>query len=444
MRQTIAGFGNSPRMEAEVTPAAGLRDVSAWLSETQEGLGVGCRQSYGDACLSPAVLDMTGMDRFLSFDPASGELTCEAGVTFRDINRLFVPRGFFPSVTPGTDKVTLGGAVSADVHGKNHHQAGTFGSHVLDLDLCTPDGRLHTVDPRKGADLFRAVVGGMGLLGVITRVRFALRRIPSAYVLQRNFAAGSLRELLALFEEHAGTPYSLAWIDTRAGDGGLGRGVLTLGEFAQPGELPARLRSDPFSVRPLRPITVPFDRPSWLPNPFRMRLLNTLFLEAQRRSPGPQVVDYRAFFYPLERVAAWNRLFGKSGLAEYQFVAPLDSAATCLEAVLRAVQESGLGTFIAGLKLFGPENGHYLSFPLRGYTLGMDFPRPPALEPLLDRLDALVLDHGGRLYLAKDSRMSLAMFRQGYPRLDDFLAVKAAVDPHGRLHSLQSRRLQHG
>lgn len=444
MKRTIAGFGNTPQVAAEVTPADGLRDVQAWLARTREGLGVGLRQSYGDACLAPDILDMRGMDRFLAFEPETGVLTCEAGTTFSDINRHFIPRGYFPPVTPGTDKVTLGGAVSADVHGKNHHQAGTFGSHVLDLELCLPSGERRTVDPQGSPDLFRAVVGGMGLMGVITKVRFPLRRIPSAYVRQRNLAARSLREMLDLFEEHAGATFSLAWLDSRAGGGKLGRGILTLGEHAAPGNLPSELRGAPFHVGPQRTVTVPFTLPAWAPNPFRMRLFNALFYAAQRRSGGERVVDYRDFFYPLERLGSWNRLFGSRGLVEYQFVAPLESAADCLEGVLRAVQASGLGTFIAGLKLFGPENGHFLSFPTRGYTLGMDFPRTPALEPLLERLDALVLDHGGRLYLAKDARMSPAMFRGGYPRLDDFLAAKAAADPEGRLCSLQSRRLLHG
>lgn len=443
MKRTISGFGNTPRVEAEITKAGGLRDLQAWFSATREGLGVGLRQSYGDACLAHAVLDMTGMDRFVDFDPVSGALTCEAGVTFRDINRHFVPRGFFPPVTPGTERVTLGGAVSADVHGKNHHQAGAFGSHVLNLDLCIPGGERLAVDPRNSPELFRAVAGGMGLLGIITLVRFSLLRIPSAYVVQRNLAAGCLRELLELFEEHSKTTYSLAWIDSRAGGRQLGRGVLTLGEHAQPDDLPPRQRRSLFLLRPQRALGVPFTLPRWAPNPFKLRLLNTLFYQAQRHFGGTRVVDYRSFFYPLERIASWNRLFGPRGLVEYQFVAPIESAAACLEAVLKTVQASGLGSFIAGLKLFGPENDHLLSFPLRGFTLGMDFPRTPALDPLLDRLDALVLDHGGRLYLAKDARMSPEMFRRGYPRLGDFLAAKAAVDPQGRLSSLQSRRLFH-
>lgn len=429
----LSGWGRFPRIEGEKLACNDRVAVRQALKEAGELIPFGLGRSYGDSALGPTVLDMRGWRHLLSFDPKTGDLCCEAGVSLREIIEVFLPRGWFLPVTPGTMQVTVGGAVASDVHGKNHHVAGTFGQHVSALEMMLPSGEVVRCGPGENAELFRATCGGMGLTGVILTVTFRLIPVRSAYIRQTTFKAPALADLLAVSEENRAATYSVAWIDCLARGARLGRGLLMTGEHAENGGLGA-----PRGVRP----GVPLDMPAWALNRGTMGVLNGGYYHRVWRRKSEQRVPLTPFFYPLDGVENWNRLYGRRGFLQYQCVLPGDAAEAGLRLLLERVARHGNGSFLAVLKLFGEANGNPLSFPREGFTLALDFKYTPELPAFLDELDRVVLDHGGRLYLAKDARMSRDTFRRGYPGWEAFRALREKVGAHRRLHSLQSKRLE--
>lgn len=416
------------------------RDVACALREAGKGgiVAHGAGRSYGDAALNDGghVVLTERLDRILAFDPQSGELVVEPGVTFRDLLDVFLPRGFLVPVSPGTAFATVGGAVAQDVHGKNHEAAGSFGDHVQWLDLLLPTGEVRRVSPNDGRDVFEATIGGIGLTGVILAIAFRLLPVPSNAVRRRESRAANLDALLAAFAEAPGggpgeMAYSVAWIDGLARGGSLGRGVL---ETAVPAETAAR--PSPERVRRL-----PVDLPGALLNGASVAIFNEIYY--RRVPPGGReaLVPYDSFLYPLDGIADWNRLYGKRGFYQFQCVLPPDSAEAGLPRLLEAVSASRRASFLAVLKALGGAGRGCLSFPMKGFTLALDFPRRPGVEELLDRLERLTLDHGGRIYLAKDSRLSAAGFAAMYPRLGEFRETLARIDPEGRMVSGMARRL---
>ena len=434
------GWGRFPQIEGPVVSAwdegAALRRVAAGGSL----IACGARRSYGDASLnSDGMLSMLPMDRFLDFDPATGLLLCEAGVTLADILGVFVPRGWLPTVTPGTRFVTVGGAIAADVHGKNHHRDGGFGAHGAFCDLALADGRVIRCGPDHESGLFAATVGGMGLTGVILRAAIRLRSIETAWVHEEIYRTAGLDETLDLFDRLYHRSYSVAWIDALATGGRLGRSVVMAGEHATRDELPADLRATPLARTVPRLPAVPAGCPSWILNRASVGAFNHVYYHTAR--PRRRLSGLDAFFYPLDAVPAWNRLYGRHGFLQYQCVLPSATAAHGLRRLLTEAAASGRASFLAVLKPLGEQGKGLLSFPLAGYTLTLDFPVAEPVFALLYRLDAIVADHGGRLYLAKDARMDAGMLRRGYPAFDRFHEVRTACGALGRFRSLQSRRL---
>ena len=422
----LSGWGRYPvldcRMERLREPGAlpGLLDRSDTLIARGNG------RSYGDAALNPDLtLSMLAMDRMGAFDEETGLLTCEAGVLLSDVLDTFLPRGWFPPVVPGTKFVTVGGMIAADVHGKNHHRAGTFGAHVESLRLATADGEVRTCSRAQHADLFHATVGGMGLTGVILSASFRLEPVETAYVMAETVAAGDLDEAMAVFEASRGWPNSVAWVDCLARGAKLGRSLVTRGEFMARGALPARLARAPLLPAPASRLTVPFDAPPVLLNRASVRLFNTLHHRCGRTRGGARPVHFEPFFFPLDRIGGWNRLYGRRGFVQYQCVLPKAASPAGLAALLERVAKAGRGSFLAVLKLFGPEGEGMMSFPMEGYTLALDFPMCDGTLALLDDLDAITHRHGGRVYLAKDARYAPERMRQGYPRCGAFEAVRA-------------------
>ena len=422
----LSGWGRYPvldcRMERLREPGAlpGLLDRSDTLIARGNG------RSYGDAALNPDLtLSMLAMDRMEAFDEETGLLTCEAGVLLSDVLDTFLPRGWFPPVVPGTKFVTVGGMIAADVHGKNHHRAGAFGAHVESLRLATADGEVRTCSRAQHADLFRATVGGMGLTGVILSASFRLDPVETAYVMAETVAAGDLDETMAVFEASRGWPNSVAWVDCLARGAKLGRSLVTRGEFMARGALPARLARAPLLPAPASRLTVPFDAPPVLLNRASVRLFNTLHHRCGRTRGGARPVHFEPFFFPLDRIGGWNRLYGRRGFVQYQCVLPKAASPAGLAALLERVAKAGRGSFLAVLKLFGPEGEGMMSFPMEGYTLALDFPMCDGTLALLDDLDAITHRHGGRVYLAKDARYAPERMRQGYPRCGAFEAVRA-------------------
>jgi len=427
----------TPRTTAEL--AATVDDASG-RGVIARGLG----RSYGDAAQNAGgtVADATGVRRLLSFDGVTGMVTAEAGLSFDDLLRVAVPQGWFVPVSPGTRYVTVGGAIAADVHGKNHHHDGSFAQHVRSLRLRTPAGIVE-VGPDQDPDLFWATAGGMGLTGVILDATFALQAIPTSRLLVDTERTTDLDDALDRMSrgDHR-YHYSVAWIDLVATGAGMGRSVLTRGDFAPVEALPEADRAEALAYDP----SVLLVAPPWVPNLALNRLSVRAFNEVwYRKHPRHRVGEVQAippFFHPLDFVKGWNRIYGSRGFLQWQMVVPFGAEATLRRAV-EALSGEGRPSFLAVLKRFGAADPGPLSFPMPGWTLALDIPAGDAsLGPLLDALDREVADAGGRIYLAKDSRVDPGLLAAMYPRLDEWREVQARVDPAGVLQSDLARRLR--
>ena len=432
----VSNWGNYPVIDAPVRawqPGDVLNGAAngSWIPR---GMG----RCYGDSSLGSLMLSTGRMNRFLAFDEATGRLTCEAGVTFADLIEWFLPRGWFPPVTPGTKFVSLGGALASNVHGKNHHGEGAISRHVEAFTLLTAQGeRLHCSRDQH-PEIFLATIGGMGLTGLIETITLRLRRVESAWIQQQSIKARNLHEILALFDAHEKATYSVAWIDCLTGGRQRGRSILMVGEHA-PG--PAAPGPNPLAIARQMPLTVPFFLPGFSLNRYTIGLFNTLYYHKQRRQQVTGLSTYDTYFYPLDFIHHWNRIYGRRGFTQYQFVVPRAAGAEALPLILDRIRSAGWGSFLAVLKQFGPADEGYLSFPMPGYTLALDFPLSQGLFPFLEELDAIVASFGGRVYLTKDVRLKPDMLHRMYPGLDTFRAVLRDLDPEGRVQSLQSRRL---
>ena len=309
----------------------------------------------------------------------------------------------------------------------------------MEMDITGHDGKTHTCTPDDKADLFWATCGGMGLTGVITRVKFRLKKIETTYIRQKQLKAKNLDEILRLFEENKQYTYSVAWIDCLKKGKGFGRSILILGEHASVEDLPAAKKDKPLAVPSGKQINFPFNLPSFVLNTFTVKVFNFLFYGKNMKREINNVVSYEPFFYPLDAILNWNRGYGKKGFIQYQFVLPLESKNGLVE-ILHRISDKGIGSFLAVLKVFGPQDD-LISFPKEGYTLALDIPVRNGLMPFLDELDALVLQHGGRLYMSKDARMKPEILEKGYPRLDEFKSIIRKYNPESKFSSLQSERL---
>jgi FAD/FMN-containing dehydrogenase len=382
-------------------------------------LPYGCGRSYGDVCLNDGgvILDVRGMDRFLAFDPLTGRLRCEAGVTLDEVLRVMVRQRWFLPVTPGTKFVTLGGAVANDVHGKNHHVAGTFGRHTLGFELLRSTGERMWCSRDSNVEWFEATIGGLGLTGLITVVELQLKPVRSRRIAMEAIKFGGLDEFFAISRESEyGYEYTVSWADCVAKGSSMGRGIFMRGNHVDNAEA-----LDGASNRQ-RSIPIPVDFPGFTLNPLTIRLFNALYYHKQLSRRVRTAVDYEPFFYPLDAVLNWNRIYGKRGFLQWQCVAPHDRDTGAIHEIFRVIAAAGTGSFLAILKVFGslPSPG-LMSFPKPGVTLALDF----RLEGertfrLLDRLDDILASAGGRLYPAKDARMSPRHFQLFYPQWERF------------------------
>jgi len=405
----------------------------------------GLGRCYGDSASNgELVLSTLHLDKMLSFDEDTGVLVAEAGVSLAEIVEAFAPRGWFLPVTPGTKFVTLGGAVASDVHGKNHHVAGTFGQHVAWLDIITAEKGIVRCSSEGHADLFHATCGGHGLTGLVVRVALRLVRIPSVWIAQKSIKTTNLQEIIDAFDTYGHFPYSVAWIDCTQTGKSMGRSILMCGDFARPDQLDVKKNVCAFAVKRKRQLSVPVDFPSIALNSLSVRAFNVLYYGKAPKGTIENVVSYNTFFYPLDSIDRWNRIYGKRGFTQYQFVLPKEAGREGLPRILNSIARSGQGSFLAVLKLFGKQDHPYgnMSFPAEGYTLALDFPITQKLFPLLDELDCMVLDYGGHHYLTKDVRMQAQTLRRGYGKLlEDFIAVKQQWNPQGKFTSVQAQRL---
>ncbi len=438
----ISDWGNYPVIEAEVNGFDTTEQLKRQLEQPGEVIAFGNGRSYGDASLQHKILLTRRFSKFLSFDATTGELCCQAGVLLAEILDVFVPRGWFLPVTPGTKLITVGGAIAADVHGKNHHVDGSFGQHIQSMEVMRNDGSVVTCSPTENAEFFNVTVGGMGLSGIILNATFRLRKIETAYIKEETVRASNLEEIMDGFEASDNWTYSVAWIDCLAKGDSLGRSILMRGEHASETDLIEQAqRAKPLAAKKGLKLGVPIDFPNFALNPLSMKAFNCAYYNKTRPGTHTNVVDYNSFFYPLDAVDNWNRIYGKRGFTQYQFVIPKEAGREGMRKILTRITESGLGSFLAVLKLFG-EQDSFMSFPMAGYTLALDFPISVKAMELFKELDAMVADYGGRLYLAKDSRMDAAMFEKTYPNADEFRqAIAMLNEGETKFASLQSKRI---
>jgi len=420
---TYQSWGRYPKAEPHAVQPVYWRDDVIDLSAVEGPvLPYGLGRSYGDSCLnnSGTLLDTAPLNRFMAFDENTGLLRCEAGVTLADILELIVPRGWFLPTTPGTKFITVGGAIANDVHGKNHHKAGTFGCHVTRFELLRSDGERLICSPEENADLFRATIGGLGLTGLILWAEIRVRRVAGPFIAKEQLRFRCVDEF---FEISAASDerfeHTMAWVDCLATGKSLGRGLFMRGNYTQLSRKPP----EPKSL-----LTVPFQLPALALNLVTAKAFNGLYYRSQFTPKTRRTVPYDPFFYPLDALHEWHRLYGPPGFLQYQFVIPYAQDRTAIKEILTQISRSGVLSFLAVLKVFGdvPSPG-LLSFPRPGVTLALDFPfRGQRTLALLSRLDEVVRANGGVLYPAKDARMSAETFQACYPQWRDFAQY---VDP---------------
>ncbi len=437
-RATLHGWGRTAPSVADLVDAHNDDEVRARLEAATALIARGLGRSYGDAAQlgGGVVLDNRGLGGIGEIDE-HGVVTLGAGVSIDELLAVSIPRGWFVPVTPGTRQVSIGGAVAADVHGKNHHVDGSFAQHVLGLRLVTPRGTFD-LSRESRPDLFWATMGAMGLTGVVTSVTLRLLAIETDRVLVDTDRFDDLDAVMAAMESGDDAyRYSVAWVDCMTRGSHLGRAILTRGDHATRSDLDATSLEGPKPAR----LGVEFDAPSGLLNPVSIKVFNELWFRSAPRRRERESQSLGSFFHPLDGVRDWNRLYGRRGFVQYQFCVP-DAAGDTVRAAVAQLAQSRVPSFLAVLKRFGAVNPAPLSFPVPGWTLALDLPiGPEALPRVLDELDELVIGARGRVYLAKDARLEPATLRAMYPRLDEFLALKAEIDPEHRLTSDLARRL---
>lgn len=437
----LSGWGRYPVLEAKVHAPRSLSALRDAVRSEGTLIARGNGRAYGDSAINPAAtLETRYFNRMLAFNAETGQLVAETGVLLGDIVAAFLPRGWFLMVTPGTKFVTLGGAIAADVHGKNHHKDGSFRSCVDWIDVMDDAGEVTRCSRCDNSVLFEHTLGGMGLTGIVTKAAIRLQPVESAWMRQETHPAPNLKAAIDVFETNHDATYSVAWIDCLAGGAGLGRSLVMLAEHATPSELPAGQYQKPFDVLKKSNRSVPFDFPSFALNRLTVRAFNALYYWAGSRKTEPQLVDWDSYFYPLDAILQWNRIYGRKGFAQFQCVLPLEASEVGLSELIKAISKAGAGSFLAVLKRFGTQDSA-ISFPMEGYTLAVDFPISTKTLALLDTLDRITLDHGGRFYLAKDARMSAKTLDTSDDRIKAFRSQRQANHWQARFASAQSKRL---
>jgi decaprenylphospho-beta-D-ribofuranose 2-oxidase len=444
--QKLTGWGRTAPTTARVISTPDIDVIARAIQDAGERgvIARGLGRSYGDPSQNAGgtVIDMTALDRVHKVDADDAVVEVDAGVSLDTLMRRLLPYGLWIPVLPGTRQVTVGGAIGSDIHGKNHHSQGSFGSHVLSVDLLTADGQVRTLTPEgPESELFWATVGGMGLTGIILKATIRLKRVETAYFLVDNVQTKNLDELIEYFTDGSDDNYvySVAWFDSLARGDKMGRALLTRGNSARIEDLPKKLRKDPLKFNAPQLLNAPPIFPNGLVNKYTISAFNEVWYRKAPTKFG-LVQNITQFFHPLDLVGEWNRVYGSHGFLQYQFMVPFGQE-TMFRRSIDKISASGHVSFLNVLKTFGEGNAAPMSFPSKGWTLTVDIPITPGLDRLCAELDEMVLDAGGRLYFAKESRTSAEMIERMYPRIDEWRKIRASVDPEGVFHSDLSRRL---
>lgn len=442
----LSGWGRFPSQNCQVTRPEKRRE----LLEAASSHGVvdvivrGLGRSYGDAAINQGSGVILGekLDRFLSFDSQTGVLHAEGGASFADIVETFVPRGYFLSVAPGTKYVTLGGAIACNVHGKNHHQVGAISQFIDEIEILTANGKTLICSREENADVFWATLGGMGLTGIIVSAKMRLMPIESAYIETKTTRTPNLSATLTAFEKGNDSEYIVGWIDCLSTGTDLGRSVVIEGAHASGEHALQEIKGDVMALEMPKKKGVPIDLPNFVLNPWTVKKFNDLYYA--NHPTKSDLTPFETFFYPLDKIENWNKIYGARGFLQYQCVFPLDNVEATLKYLLETIAASGQAAFLAVLKRMGKSDNAPLDFALDGYCLALDIPMTPDTLDFYEKLNEITVAAGGRIYLAKDAATSPAHFRQMYPRAGELEKVKRHLDPDDRFASSLSRRLEIG
>ncbi len=400
----VTNWGNFPVVEKEIRSEDSVEKIKDFVASANEIIARGNGRCYGDASLSEQIFSTKRLNKFISFDRLNGVIECESGVLLSEVLEISVPQGYFLYVTPGTKFITVGGAIASDVHGKNHHAEGCFSEYLIEFSLMNENGEILKCSRIENSEKFWSTIGGMGLTGIILSVKFKLKNIETAYIRQESIKAENLDEIFRLFDESESWTYNVAWIDCLQKGSKIGRSLMMRGEHAFRHELPKNLQVKPLRLPKKFSPTVPFYFPNFVLNALTVKIFNLLYYGKQRKKEVKGFVDYETFFYPLDAINDWNKIYGTSGFIQYQMVIPKENGKEGMKKILEIIAHSGNGSFLAVLKLFGKNNLEaYNSFPMEGYTLALDFKVNSKLKNLVDKLDSIVEEYGGRIYLTKDS-----------------------------------------
>lgn len=402
--QKVTNWGNFPVVEKEMRSEDSFKRIKEFVLNHNEVIARGNGRCYGDASLGESMFSTKKLNKFISFDRLNGVIECESGVLLSDVLEISVPQGYFLYVTPGTKFISVGGALASDVHGKNHHAEGCFSEYVIEFRLMIESGEIITCSREENEDKFWATIGGMGLTGIILTVKFKLKNIESAYIRQESIKAENLDEIFRLFEESDSWTYTVAWIDCLQKGKNIGRSILMRGEHAFQHELPQNVSKNPLRLKKKFEPTVPFYFPGFVLNSLTVKIFNLLYYKKQSKKEVKSFIDYETFFYPLDFVKDWNKIYGRNGFIQYQMMIPKNKGKEGIKKILETIANSGNGSFLAVLKLYGKENPQaYNSFPFEGYSLALDFKVNSKLKKLVEQLDTIVEEFDGRIYLTKDS-----------------------------------------
>ena len=428
--KNIANWGLYPSIKVNEYEPQSLEEFQEAVISTNKIVARGNGRCYGDASLQNDVISTRKWNKFIEFDRERGFIEVEAGVLLSDILEVSVPGGYFITVTPGTKFITVGGAIASDVHGKNHHVDGCFSEHVVYFDLMIESGEVLRCSRDENRELFWATIGGMGLTGVILSARFLLTKIETAYIRNEAIQAKNLDEIFKLFEESESWTYTVAWLDCLQKGESLGKSIMLRGEHAKLNEISPKQQKAPLTLKKKPKLNIPFFFPNYVLNPWSIKIFNWLYFNKQIKKHVKNIVDYDQFFYPLDMVHNWNRIYGRNGFIQYQFVIPKENGLEGMREILKTIAESGNGSFLVVLKLFGENNPNaYNSFPKPGYTLALDFKVNKDLKKIIENLDLIVEAYGGRIYRTKDAMSN--------PSLTDYLKN---IDSD-KFESLQNERI---
>lgn len=402
--QEVTNWGNFPVVEKEMKSEDSLAKIKEFVRTNHEVIARGNGRCYGDASLGEHIFSTKRLNKMISFDRLNGILECESGVLLSDVLEVSVPQGYFLYVTPGTKFISVGGAIASDVHGKNHHAEGCFSEYVISFQLIIENSEVINCSREENSDKFWATIGGMGLTGIIVSAKFKLKNIESVFIRQESIKAENLDEIFQLFDDSESWTYNVAWIDCLQKGKNLGRSIMLRGEHAFKHELPAKLQENALKMKKGNGPSIPFYFPNFVLNNLSVKLFNLLFYFKQTKKEVKSFVHYEPYFYPLDIISDWNKIYGKNGFIQYQMVIPKENGKEGMREILDTIAKSGNGSFLAVLKLFGKTNPEaYNSFPQEGYTLALDFKVNKKLQKLVQNLDEIVERYGGRIYLTKDS-----------------------------------------